>query len=172
MGMDVYGLGPKNETGEYFRNNVWWWKPLADYCLNEHGDIADGCEHWHSNDGDGLDEDGAMALAERLRSDIESGRAAEHERKYNEWRASLPRQACEFCNCTGIRDDKVGLEMGMPEKELEEEMKILTGRTHGWCNACDGAGTVESWGAAYPFSVDNLREFAAFLESCGGFQIC
>jgi hypothetical protein len=27
MGMDVYG-----ESGNYFRNNVWWWRPLANYC--------------------------------------------------------------------------------------------------------------------------------------------
>ena len=27
MGMDVYGLEPRKEKGEYFRNNVWWWRP-------------------------------------------------------------------------------------------------------------------------------------------------
>jgi hypothetical protein len=29
MGMDVYGKEPKSDKGEYFRNNVWWWRPLA-----------------------------------------------------------------------------------------------------------------------------------------------
>ena len=32
MGMDVYGIAPTSERGEYFRNNVWWWRPLWDYC--------------------------------------------------------------------------------------------------------------------------------------------
>lgn len=29
MGMDLYGKKPLNPVGEYFRNNVWWWRPLA-----------------------------------------------------------------------------------------------------------------------------------------------
>ena len=31
MGMDVYGIAPEKEWGEYFRSNVWWWRPLWDY---------------------------------------------------------------------------------------------------------------------------------------------
>ena len=27
MGFDLYG----NSNSEYFRNNVWWWRRLADY---------------------------------------------------------------------------------------------------------------------------------------------
>jgi hypothetical protein len=60
----------------------------------------------------------------------------------------------------------------MPEKELSAEIQILVGRTHGWCNACDGVGTRESFAAGYPFSVENVQEFADFLSDCGGFQIC
>jgi hypothetical protein len=172
MGMDVYGVNPKSEKGSYFRNNVWWWRPLADYCIENHSDIAEKCELWHSNDGDGLDAESAYALAERLFDDLRNGKVAEHERTYNEWRASLPREACEYCNCTGIRNDKVGVENGMPEKKLKPEVQILVGRTHGWCNGCDGVGTTESWMAGYPFSEENVKEFAEFLVDCGGFQIC
>ena len=36
MGMDVYGINPKTDSGDYFRANVWWWRPLwecvAYYC--------------------------------------------------------------------------------------------------------------------------------------------
>lgn len=28
MGFDLYGEAPKKESGEYFRNSVWWWRPL------------------------------------------------------------------------------------------------------------------------------------------------
>ena len=38
MGMDVYGRRPKSERGEYFRNNIWWWHPLADFILNHYTD--------------------------------------------------------------------------------------------------------------------------------------
>ena len=27
MGMDVYGRNRCSKEGEYFRNNVWWWRP-------------------------------------------------------------------------------------------------------------------------------------------------
>lgn len=172
MGMDVIGVNPKSETGSYFRNNVWWWRPLADYCLTNHPHIAEACEYWHSNDGDGLDEEGSIALANALMDDIATGKVSDWERTYNEWRASLPREACRYCDCTGIRTDDVGVEMGMAEKELEPEVQILTGRTHGWCNGCRGIGTTESMLAEYPFSEENVREFAKFLTECGGFQIC
>jgi hypothetical protein len=172
MGMDVIGVNPTTKRGEYFRNNVWWWRKLADYCLENHGDIAEKCEYWHSNDGDGLNADDSVALAERLLDDIANGRVDEYARSYNEWRASLPREDCNFCNGTGIRTDRVGCQHGMPERELPVEVQILVERTHGYCNGCGGIGTRESFMASYPFSKDNVEEFAHFLAECGGFQIC
>ena len=40
MGMDVYGRKPKNETGEYFRRNVWGWHPLWEYCCEANPEIT------------------------------------------------------------------------------------------------------------------------------------
>ena len=171
MGMDVYGKKPTNETGEYFRNNVWWWRPLWDYCVTVAPELCEGVSG-HYNDGDGLDESGALELAKQLRHELETGATAENERQYNEWRASLPREKCDICDGTGIRTDDIGREMGQHDKELSVEVQILTGRTHGWCNACDGVGTRESWDAGYPFSVENVRAFVEFLENSGGFSIC
>jgi hypothetical protein len=173
MGMDVYGKNPISEAGSYFRNNVWYWRPLWDYVAQVGSDVIDGelAEHGHYNDGAGLDEDGALALAQILAEELESGRTETYERKNNEYFASLPREACEWCNATGIRTDKVGEEMKMSEKELSPEMQILMGRTHGWCNACQGVGTRESFEANYPFKTENVREFATFLKDCGGFEI-
>lgn len=175
MGMDIYGQSPTTDKGHYFRNNVWWWRPLADYILSQHGEIATkGCdpEYWHSNDGEGLDAETALELAKALRHDLETGVTAEYERKHREHLANLPRETCHLCEGTGIRTDAVGVAHGMPNKELSPEVQILTGRTHGWCNACDGVGTRESFLANYPFSVDNVAEFCDFLEGCGGFSIC
>jgi hypothetical protein len=172
MGMDVYGKNAKNEKGEYFRNNVWWWHPLWDYCLNVHGDIAGTVEYGHSNDGDGLDADEAYALGMRLMKDIEDGFTAEYETQYRERLASLPRTDCQWCEGTGIRTDLIGVENGMPTKELDEDDAILLGRSHGWCNGCRGEGKNDAWEANYPFSVENVREFAEFLLNSGGFEIC
>jgi len=38
MGFDIYGSSPKSEKGKYFRNSVWWWRPLAEFVL-EHCDV-------------------------------------------------------------------------------------------------------------------------------------
>lgn len=172
MGMDVYGENPKNEKGEYFRNNVWWWRPLADFVCNNYDDIAQHCEHWHSNDGDGLDAEKSQELGERILADVASGMVAEYEKSYNAYLATLERQKCELCEGTGIRTDAIGIEHGMPTKELSSEVAILVGRTHGNCNACSGVGTRENWWMNYPFNTQNVQSFAEFLVNCGGFKIC
>lgn len=171
MGMDVYGTNPKNETGEYFRRNVWGWRPLWDYCVDNYEDLV-GKVSGHYNDGDGLDNDGALELARRIKADLADGKASDYIEKRNSYLAGLERPACEICKGTGIRDDKVGVENGMPDQELSPEMKILTGRSHGTCNACRGEGKTDHWDTHYFLDLDDLTEFAEFLENSGGFSIC
>lgn len=172
MGMDVYGKEPTTEAGEYFRNSVWWWRPLAKYILETAPtDITDTCEHWGSNDGDGLDADGSKQLAEFLREEIENGNCKEYADAHKAARLSLPRVPCEYCNSTGTRTDSVGIENKMPERKIEEDANHPRSGQAGWCNGCDGWGTQEDFNSNYPFSVENVAEFATFLESCGGFEI-
>lgn len=73
MGMDVYGKKPTAEIGEYFRNNIWHWHPLADLCQALAPDITKACDGWHYNDGDGLDADAATALAAVLEQRLADG---------------------------------------------------------------------------------------------------
>ena len=74
MGMDVYGNQTDPATGElaYFRNNAWWWRPLAIYI----SEIAPyyGKDSWQYNEGAGLDAEDAQALADILTEEIKSGR--------------------------------------------------------------------------------------------------
>lgn len=168
--MDVVG---RNNPDAYFRNNVWWWRPLWMYCCDVAGDVIDDetADGGHFNDGVGLDEDGSLRLAAILKEEIFSGRTLKYEQAYNKRLSELPRHKCGICDGTGIRTDAVGVEYGMPERELEEHVAVLTGRTHGWCNACAGEGMTDDFDAGYPFSVDNVLEFVDFLEECGGFHI-
>ena len=172
MGMDVYGNKPKAEEGEYFRNNVWWWRPLWNYCLEVHGDIAGKVKDGHSNSGDGLGSRDSTKLGKLLLADIESGFTAGYEQNYRNELAQLPTEPCTYCGATGIRNDEVGVNMGMPGRELETSHAILLGRTHGWCNACDGEGKTLHWLTNYPFEIENIKRFAEFLVNCGGFKIC
>jgi hypothetical protein len=74
MGMDVSGRKPTTEQGEYFRNSVWWWGPLANYIWQVAPEIAGHCEDWLTNEGDGLNAEDSAALANKLQQEIGAGR--------------------------------------------------------------------------------------------------
>lgn len=171
MGMDVYGKNATNEMGDYFRNNVWWWRPLWDYCCQEAPELCEGV-HGHDNGGDGLNEEGSEELANILNYQIENGNTKKHCTDFYEGLEALPYEPCSTCNATGTRTDKVGIKAGFHDKRLSVEMAILTAREYGWCNACDGLGKTKPFITHYHFSVENVQEFVLFLRSCGGFEIC
>lgn len=158
MGMDIFGKAPVSSEGEYFRNSVWWWHPLAEYITHSHPDLAAACTLWHTNDGDGLDAEGAAALADALAEDLDNGAVALYEAERSVQIASLPRETCRLCDGTGTRSDAIGIEMGFAAR--------------GWCNGCDGIGDREPWEASYVFEVANVAEFAKFARASGGFEIC
>lgn len=172
MGMDVYGKNPLNEKGEYFRANVWWWHPLWQYCLDSFPEVAGKVEHGHTNDGDGLDHSDSELLAVKIRGTITDGSAKIYIDERNAHLSELERPDCELCLGTGIRSDEIGVQNGMDTKALPEAESIAYGRTHGWCNGCNGEGKKDAWETNYHLDLEILEEFADFLENCGGFEIC
>src|SRR5206468_10803434 len=78
MGMDVYGKEPRSEKGEYFRTTEAYWHPLADYVCVVAPSISSKCRYWHSNDGDGLNDEDRRSLAIVLREVLSSGRTADY----------------------------------------------------------------------------------------------
>lgn len=173
MGMDVYGKTPVSERGSYFRNNVWWWRPLWQYCYTQHPDIIDAktAEYGHSNSGAGLSASKARKLGEALLKDISDGVTEKYQEDYYSAIAAIPRETCGICNGKGIRTDQVGKDMKQDVKELDEALALVLGRTHGWCNGCNGEGMSYPFETHYPFEIHNVREFAEFLLDCGGFEI-
>jgi hypothetical protein len=172
MGMDVYGKAPTSEKGKYFRNNVWWWRPLADFILDTApDDLTSRCEHWHLNDGDGLDAATSKNLAAHLRQSIASGAAEAYIDKRASALAGLPRETCPLCNGSGVRSDAIGKKAGQDTRKIEEDGHPRNGQV-GWCNGCDGRGDKEPWAAGYHINIENIEGFAVFLEDCGGFEIC
>jgi hypothetical protein len=159
MGMDVCGRNATGERGRYFRNNVWWWRPLADYCIMVAPDICAACRYWYSNDRDGLDAEGAVALAEALQNEIAAGRTEAYARRYAFHQELMPNEPCIICAGTGIR--KPGPHSGAGDPR-QGGIK---------CNSCEGAGYVCAWASHYPFSTENVAAFAAFLRESGGFSI-
>jgi hypothetical protein len=159
MAMDIVGKGPRSEAGKRFCNNVWVWRPLASYCCDVAPEIAQECEHWQTNQGDGLDDAGAVALANVLEREIESGRTASHERRFRQEQEIAPNEPCQICAATGIRLPVPHAGAGDPNNGGFR------------CNGCEGAGYVRARIASYGFSVENVKQFASFLRDSGGFEI-
>ena len=167
MGMDVYGLKPKRNTempkvlkdmpegegwfdaynkmskeeqdayikakykheednpGVYFRNNVWYWRPLWDYvCKNVTSLTEEDHTNGHSNSGWQISETKAITIAGVLYAMLESGAVKEAERLH--------------------------FDESKAQAEADPDDNFPT----------------------YPFSEENVREFAIFCEESGGFEIC
>jgi len=56
MGMDIYGIDPVSKEGEYFRSNVWGWRPVHMICelMNRTHNLKVDMSKWGFNDGHGL----------------------------------------------------------------------------------------------------------------------
>jgi hypothetical protein len=132
-------------------------------------EITSACRHWYTNDGDGLDAAGALALAEALEQEINTSRIHAHARRYaaeQELIAAeqelMPDKLCVSCGGSGLR-------------------KSAHARLHGGgvlkpgmiiCNQCEGAGYVRPITGCLEFTTENVAAFVAFLRECGGFEIC
>ena len=77
--MNVYGQSPISAPGHYFRGNIGEWDALWHYCEQLAPDLIPADKLGHSNDGWGLDEPGAQALADRLTRALASGETRRHE---------------------------------------------------------------------------------------------
>ena len=151
MGMDVYGVAPTSEAGEYFRNSGWSWRPLWDF-VSESCDLDEDVElSGHFNDGMEIDEFTARRIAKTLFSLLNDGTVATYERAHDVLLKALPDEECKHCNGTGVRDDEY---------------------VQGKCNGCNGTGKVRPFETWYSFSEENVQKFAEFADHSGGFEIC
>ena len=170
MGMDVYGKDPTCEKGKYFRRNVWGWRPLAEYTIDVDPELASQCEYWGTNDGDGLDGDGSVQMANLMFTHLESGAAGAYVKARDTHIAGLPREECFLCDGTGIRSDERGVKYGQTERVIDKPEHPRFGEK-GWCNGCDGRGDKPPRDASYYLDERDIRQWAEFLEKCGGFEI-
>ena len=82
----------KAVPGHYFRNNVWWWRPLwqcigssCDDILSE-DDITGG----YYNDGYKISKEQAVGIAERMKSLIDNGTIKDYKLEYDKSLKELP----------------------------------------------------------------------------------
>jgi hypothetical protein len=97
-----------------------------------------------------------VETGEILEREIASGGTALHDLAYNAANAALPDEPCSIC--------------GGGTGQRAEPPQIGPGATP--CNGCNATGKTRPFQTWYPFSVDNVKEFAGFLAASGGFEIC
>ena len=81
-----------SNPGVYFRNNVWWWRPLWNYCYLVADDIISE-ELFNSgeyNSGAGLNDKDAKLLGNRLMEHIADGSTIKYQAEYIQNQDDLP----------------------------------------------------------------------------------
>lgn len=154
--MDVYGKHPSEKIGEYFRQSVWGWHPLWDFCCTVRPDLTDKVKHGHTNDGDGLNEKDSIDLANTITQWLDEGLVDQYITEYQKAVDNIPLEMCVHCDGTGTRHD--GKKIGRDTDDFQ-------------CNACHGHGKRESFMTWYRITKDSVKEFRDFLQCCGGFEI-
>lgn len=165
MGMDVYGKKPTSPEGEYFRNNVWWWHPLWEYCCYVQNDLVKRVPYAHENSGDGLGSVASRKLGLKLQETINTGEAQKYVDSYYDQLKTLPDEPC-FCIKKSLYE-VFSMSAEIPFPKLPDVKS-----PNPECNTCKGTGMQPNWSKNYHIDVDNIQKFSNFLIACGGFQIC
>ena len=156
----------KEVVGDYFRSNVWWWRPLASYVIQYTGCVnEDDAEMWGTNDGHEVDDETAQQIHNQLQVLIESGHTQKFQDDYEKERKiaeehndKVEKELKKFCDSVEKKLGKTNLAPNdFPKADKEKWDKIYNKR---------------KWSASYPFSVEHVKEFAEFCRFSGGFRIC
>ena len=155
-----------DNVGVYFRNNVWWWRPLADLVIKLCKLLDEKQkDHLHDNGGYEYNEATANYIADTLEAFVKSPVA---KRSEIEHRKEMKK--------AWLHNKKVNVKL----KALEIEAIARTGNKK--IAPCDYPKDLhDKWEniyrehdhtASYPFSLKNVKEFVKFLRQCGGFSVC
>jgi len=156
----------KEVVGDYFRSNVWWWRPLAGYVIQYTGCISEeDAEKWSYNDGHEVDDETAQQIHNQLQVLIESGHTQKFADDYEKERQKMEKhndkvekELKKFCESVEKKLGKTNLAPAdFPKEDHDEWERIYHKRKSG---------------GSYPFSVEHVKEFAEFCRYSGGFRIC
>ena len=163
---DVYET---DNPGAYFRNNVWFWRPLWQFVVETCEDYmtVDEIDSGNSNSGHRISEETALYIAKQLSEKIADGTVDKRER---EW--ELKREKAKAHN------KEVRAEMDRITKECKDKFPIHADKLvpanypEPYNTQWQEAYSKENWDASYPFSKENIKDFATFCMQSGGFEIC
>jgi len=152
--------------GVYFRNNCWWWRPLANFMIENCDWLTQEQQaRLHDNSGFEFSQHEATTIADTLQKKVDDGSATEREE-------------------VNKREMKVAEEwnkgINAQQEELEKEVKMTTGDDklvpydypEHFKKKWDDLQKQIDNKASYPFVEANVKEFICFLRECGGFKVC
>ena len=155
--------------GVYFRNNVWWWRRLADYVL-EHTKCVDekDFDKWQHNDGHEVDAETAEQIANQLEHLIKTG----HAEKYKQEIDAEIKKAEQHNNKVEQMLSELRLEVAKIVGEKKAENLAPRDYPEPYYKKWNEIYSQTDYRANYPFSINNVKEFIEFARNSGGFRIC
>ena len=167
MGFDLYSLGNhKTENGEYFRNNVWWWRRLADFVCEHTGVVEEKDKpEWQSNGGHEVSEEEAKQIATQLKALIKDGTVSKAIKEVEQEMEKAERNNKFVDRCHDMLRNKVEKETGKSNLAPVDYPKD----DH---DTWDWIQSKYSYGSSYPFTMENVERFIEFCEQSNGFRIC
>lgn len=157
MGMDISGRNPQNEVGEYFRANLWSWRPIQMLIeeVNSKFNLQMDTSNYGYNSGAGLTtQEDCDRLADTLEFTLEKHKLLEED------------------------DDTLYVNLGMWTSEhqfsvpgdVEEELNRhypIGSILYSSVIASNGQLVKPAWGT----TKSHIEDFIKFLRNCGGFEI-
>ena len=156
----------EDNPGDYFSNNVWWWRPLWSFVCASCDDFLSekDMEGGNYNDGRKISKTKAVKIGKRLSEKLADGTVDMVCRRYElaKARADVHNKKVQknLDKITKECQDKHGKDL-VPA-DYPEPFKTL------WKETYD----TKSWDSDYPFRKDNIEDFATFCLQSGGFEIC
>ena len=152
--------------GIYFRNNCWWWRPLANFIIEKCDWLTqEQKERLHDNSGFEFSQHEAVTIADTLQKMVSDGTANAREevskremKVAEEWNAGLQKQQDALGEEARKETGNKNIVPRDYPKHIYKKWDDLQGQT--------------DYKAHYPFREANVKRFIKFLRECGGFQVC
>ena len=169
MGFDLYGQQPKNENGKYFRNNVWWYRPLWQFIKDNCEDILNkkDIENGDNNSGHLISKSKANEIAERLETKLDLARELRIEMEKDQ---KPKRKFNDLINKAAYLFYEEIVDKQNGKVTCPGDLKTMDPESYKiWSTLMFDLEYRET---SYPFHEDNVKEFIQFCKDSGGYTIC
>ena len=163
------------EPGQYFRANVWAWRPIHAMCVvvNSAWDLKLNMHNWENNSGAGLDtQEECTKLADGIEDEMKIFEAQGIGKVYLD--------GGMYCKIKGVDSTALGIgdsefvtkeeEVGKYKEAIQylKSQGVYATKPYLIEDSKDEYVLIEP---AYSVYLSHIRDFVRFLRNCGGFEI-